>query len=300
MELASPGLPGFDYLRVDTFAEVTEHLLQHNGDARLLMGGTDILVRMRDGALSPKILLDLKHLPGLTTIEFDPVAGLRIGAAVNMNAMARHAAVLAHYPLLAEAANSVASYQLRTRATMGGNLCNASPAADTAPAALVLDATLVTWGVDGERMIPSQDFFVSPGKNALHPGEFVTRIDFPLPPVGWNGCYRKLGRNAEGDLAIVGVAAMGYPDVTLSSGYRFQIGLASVAPTPVLVPKVEQILAQSAVTDALIEAAAKATQEASRPIDDLRASAHYRKKMVYVLARRALQDVWGKLPKENN
>jgi carbon-monoxide dehydrogenase medium subunit len=141
--MPSPGLPLFDYIRANDPAEVTQLLLDYGNDARLLMGGTDIFVQMRDGALSPRVVIDVKHLPGMTTIHFDPEAGLQIGAAVNMNAIAAYPPVMTHYPLLVQAMETVASYQLRTRATMGGNLCNGSPAADTAPAARILNARCV-------------------------------------------------------------------------------------------------------------------------------------------------------------
>ncbi|MBN1201298.1 MAG: xanthine dehydrogenase family protein subunit M [Anaerolineae bacterium] len=296
--MPGPGLPAFDYVRASKPDEVCDLLLQHGDNARLLMGGTDILVLMRDGVLAPKILIDVKHLPGMTTISFDPAGGLRLGAAVSMNTMTAHPAVKQHYPLLAEAAQAVASYQLRTRATMGGNLCNASPAADTAPAALVLNARCVTWGPDGERIIPVGAFFRGPKQNVLMPGEFLAFIDVPIPPPGWVGRYIKLGRNAGGDLAIVGVAVLGYPDANAASGCRFRIALASVAPTPIRVPEAEAILANMPITGETLERAAPAAQAAARPIDDLRGSARYRKAMTRNLTRRALDDVWAGLRKE--
>jgi carbon-monoxide dehydrogenase medium subunit len=264
----------------------------------MFMGGTDIFVQMRDGLLAPKVLIDVKHLPGMSDIVFDSENGLSLGAAVDMNAMARHPAVLEHYPILAEAAHTVASYQIRNRATMGGNLCNASPAADTAPVTLVLEAVLTVHGPDGERQIPATEFFLGVGKNALKPNEFLIRVGFPVPPVGWEGRYLKLGRNAQGDLAIVGVAVVGYPDDTAASGYRFQIALASVAPTPIRVPDAENILAQGPVTDQSFAAAAAAARDTARPIDDVRASGRYRAEMVNVLTQRALDDVWTRLSKE--
>src|SRR5512136_947548 len=160
----TPVLPSFDYVRPESPQEVTRLLLKGNGDARLFMGGTDVFVRMRDGFISPRVLIDVKHLPGMREVRFTKRNGLIVGAAVDMNSLARHPAVVEHYPLLAEALHSVASYQLRTRATMGGNLCNASPAADTAPAALVLEAMLVWYGRRGERCVPLHEFFLGPGK----------------------------------------------------------------------------------------------------------------------------------------
>ncbi len=295
MEIASPVLPDFDYIRANSPEEVTELLLEYRHEARLFMGGTDVLVRMRDGAMAPQVMIDVKHLPGLTSIYFNEDSGLQIGAAVNMNALTAHPHVIEHYPLLVEAINTVASYPLRTRATLGGNLCNASPAADTAPAALVLDATLVIWGSNGERTVSANEFFVGPGATVLQPGEFVTRVDFPVPPDGYVGRYIKLGRNASGDLAIVGVAVIGYPDETAKSGYRFRMALASVAPTPIRVLKAEAILAENTINADTIEQAAQSAQNTARPIDDLRASARYRKAMVRNLTRRALQDVWANL-----
>ena len=298
LAMPSPSLPSFDYVRARDPAEVSALLLEHGDRARLLMGGTDLFVQMRDGVLAPAIVIDVKALPGMSAITFDPAAGLRVGAAVNMNAMAAHPAVMAHYPLLVQAVETVASYQLRTRATMGGNLCNASPAADTAPAALVLEAQCVVWGPDGERVIPVNEFFLGVRKTALQAGEFLTRIDIPLPPDGWAGRYLKLGRNAGGDLAIVGVAVIGYPDASTVSGYRFRLALASVAPTPIRVPAAEALLAAQPITDELLADAALAAEEAAKPIDDLRGSARYRKAMARNLAGRALDDVWQQLQKE--
>ncbi len=298
MSTPLPGLPSFDYVRADSPEQVTELLLNHSNDAHLLMGGTDIFVQMRNGVVEPKLLVDVKHLPGLTAIEFNSDTGLSIGAATSMNAVARHPAVMDKYPLLAEAAETVASYQLRNRATIGGNLCNASPAADTAPAVLVLEVSLIAQGEAGERSIPAAAFFLGPGENALQKGEFLTRIEVPIPPAGWKGRYLKLGRNSEGDLAIAGVAVMGYPDDRTPSGYRFRIALASVAPTPIRVPKAEEILAHSPLANDTIEMAAGATQEACNPIDDVRATARYRREMVRVLTRRGIQAVWALLREE--
>ncbi|MBI5302286.1 MAG: xanthine dehydrogenase family protein subunit M [Chloroflexi bacterium] len=292
--LPTPGLPSFDYVRPASPAEVTKLLLKSNGDARLFMGGTDVFVRMRDGFFAPKFLIDVKRLPGMDAIKFSKRAGLTIGAGVDMNTIARHLAVAENYPILVEAIDSVASYQLRTRATMGGNLCNASPAADTAPAAMVLGANLVLHGRRGERVVPIAKFFVAPGKTAMKPGEFLLRIEIPPPPAqrGAVGRYLKLGRNAHGDLAIVGVAVLGYPDKRAKSGYAFRIALASVAPTPIRSPKAEAVLSSSPITPETIEAAADAAMETAKPIDDVRSSAEYRKAMVRALAKRAVNEVW--------
>jgi CO/xanthine dehydrogenase FAD-binding subunit len=291
--LPTPGLPSFDYIKPASPADVTRLLLKHAGDARMFMGGTDVFVRMRDGFITPKFLIDVKRLPGMTAIKFAKRAGLTIGAGADMNSIARHPAVAEHYPLLVQAIESVASYQLRTRATMGGNLCNASPAADTAPAALVLGANLVLRGRRGERVVPIEEFFLGPGKTALKPGEFLLRIEIPPPPKDAVGAYLKLGRNTYGDLSIVGVAVLGYPDKRAKSGYTFRIALASVAPTPIRVPKAEAILSATPITPEAIERAATAAMDTAQPISDVRASAEYRKAMVKTLTRRAIERVVG-------
>jgi CO/xanthine dehydrogenase FAD-binding subunit len=297
MALPLPGLPGFDYIRAESAKQVTDLLLKHSEDARLLMGGTDILVQMRNGECNPKLLVDLKYLPGFTSIEFDPEDGLSLGAAATMNSVSQNEDVINHYPLLADAANTVGSYQLRNRATVGGNLCNASPAADTAPVALVLDARLIVNSPKKTRGVPVDEFFQGPGLNSLKPGEFLSCIEFQPPPVDWQGRYLKLGRNLKGDLSITSVAVLGYPDQSAESGYRFRIALGSVAPTPIRVPSAEEILFDNPITSKTIQDASEACMEAASPIDDVRASARYRKAMTETLTRRALTEVWAMLGK---
>lgn len=293
--LARPGLPRFDYVRAGAAEEVVR-LLQERGEAvRLLMGGTDLFVRMRDGVIRPQVVVDVKYLPGMREVVYDEQAGLTVGAAVTMNQIARHPAIVAHYPLLAEAANSVASYQLRNRATLGGNLCNASPAADTAPATLVLEGRIVLYGPNGEREVPVGEFFLGPGKTARQPDEFVVAVRYPVPPAGAAGRYLKLGRNKVGDLSIVGVAVFGFSDETAPSGYRFRIGLASVAPVPLRARAAEEVLANEPPGEATFALAAEKAMEEASPIDDVRASAAYRKAMVRALTLRGLRAVWEQL-----
>jgi carbon-monoxide dehydrogenase medium subunit len=292
MITAHPGLPEFDYIRPTTLEEASAFLAQHTGEARAFIGGTDTFVRMRDGAWQDKYLVDVKGLPGMNDLTFVPNFGLRVGAAVNMNRLIASPDVNEHYPMLAEAAHTVASYQLRTRATIAGNICNASPAGDTIGAGLVYDARLHVHGIDGDRVEPLRTFFKSPGKTVLKPGDIVVAIEFPLPPQGSQGKYIKLGRNAIGDLAIVGVTAFGYPDRT-PSGYRFFVALASVAPTPLLLDMA--LLSEKPINEATINEAADFAMNAVKPIDDVRGSARYRSLMVRNMTRNALTDVWKRL-----
>jgi len=295
--LSRPGLSSFDYVRASTLNEASHLLKEHGEAARPLMGGTDLFARMRDGVIRPQILLDVKHLPGMREIVYDEQAGLTIGAAVTMNQAARHPDVQAHYPLLAEAANSVAAYQLRNRATLGGNLCNGSPAADTAPAVLTLEGRFVLYGPAGERELPASQFFLGPGKTALQPGELMTAIRFPAPPDGAAAKYLKLGRNKAGDLSIVGVAVFGFSDTTAPSGYRFRIGLASVAPVPLRATEAEEALAANPPDEETFALAAEKAMESASPIGDVRAGAIYRRAMVRNLTLRGLREVWEQLRK---
>ncbi|MBI5298472.1 MAG: xanthine dehydrogenase family protein subunit M [Chloroflexi bacterium] len=290
-----PTLPEFEYIRPATLAEASDFLARHAGEARPFLGGTDVFVRMRDGFLTPRYLVDVKRLDGMNDLRFDPQAGLTIGAAVNMNRVAAAPEVQAHYPLLAEACRTVASYQLRTRATIVGNICNASPAGDTIGACLLFDGVLHIQGVDGPRLEPLKSFFLGPGKTTLKPGDIVTAIQFPLPPQGCQGTYIKLGRNKLSDLSIVGVTALGCPDAACASGYRFRVALTSVAPVPLVAGAVETCLAENPITPDAIQEAARLAAEASTPIDDVRGSARYRKQMVGKLSARALNAVWRKL-----
>lgn len=264
---------------------------QHGADARLLMGGTDLLVRMRDGVVLPRVVVDVKGVPGLREVQYDSSSGLTIGAAVTMNEVARNRHVRAHYPLLAEAARTVASYTVRNRATIGGNLCNASPAADTAPAVLVLEARMVLYGPRGEREVPAAEFFLGPGKTVREPEEFLTAVRLPKLVDSGRGRYLKLGRNKAGDLAIAGVAVWAAPQTHVASGYLFRIALASVAPVPLRAYAAEDVLLQFPPGEAAYRLAADKAAEGARPVDDVRASAAYRRAMVRNLTWRALSEL---------
>jgi carbon-monoxide dehydrogenase medium subunit len=278
-------------VRASASDEVVRLLDQSGEAARLLMGGTDLFVRMRDGVLTPKLVIDVKHLPGMQDLSYDAQRGLTVGAAATLNRVARHPDVLAHYPLLAEAANSVASYQLRNRATLGGNLCNASPAADLAPASLALDAQIVLWGPDGKRVVPADAFFLGPGRTDKGPAEYVMAVHYPVPPEGCVGTYLKLGRNRIGDLALVSVAVLGYRD-GVSSGARFRIALGAVGPVPLRATQAEAVLAVQPPGEDGFSLAADQALEAASPIDDVRSSAEYRRAMVRNLTLRGLRAVW--------
>jgi len=292
-----PGLPELEYVKPATLVEASQFLAEHNGTAKPFSGGTDCFVRLRDGVLKVDYLVDIKGLDGTKELSFDPKKGLTIGAAVPMNKVATNKDVIAHYPNLAMAANSVASYQLRNRATIIGNICNASPAGDTIGTCMALDGVLNVHGTDGFRQIPLNSFFLGPGRTVLKPGDVVVSITLPVPPAGMVGVYKQLGRNTIGDLSIVGVAVLGYPNQKSPSGYTFRIALASVAPVPFEALKAEAVLSENKITEETIAQAADVAMESVTPIDDVRGSARYRKLMVRNLTREAITEVWNQLSK---
>lgn len=292
-----PTLPEFDYIRPTSIVEASQFLVQHADEARPFLGGTDVFVRMRDGFLVPRYLVDVKNLEGMRDLRFDPVSGLTIGAAVTMNRLIACPEVQSHYPLLVEACRSVASYQLRNRATVAGNICNASPAGDTIGACLVFSAELHIYGIDGPRQEALNAFFLGPGKTTLGYGDLVTAIHLPPPAWGAMGKYLKLGRNKISDLAIIGVTVLGWPEASLPSRFRIRVALTSVAPTPLVLKEVENFLANQAITAESVKTAAQLAADACSPIDDIRSSARYRRQMVKNLTEKALSDVLEKLGK---
>ncbi len=246
-----------------------------------LLGGTDLLPQMRAGRKVPGRLVDLKRIPGLHEIREAGDGGLSIGAAVPLADVETHPAVLDRFPLLAECAKTVGAWPLRQRATLAGNLCNASPAADTAVALLALDAEVKVASTSGRRTIPIREFFLGPGLAALLPGDLVTEIVLPGASAGFRGSYLRLSRRKGMDLATVGVL-VGKSNGTLPA--RWRVALAAVAPTPLRLRAVEELLEAKGI--AAVDEAAEAARLACRPISDLRGSAEYRREMVGVLVRR--------------
>lgn len=290
-----PGLPDLEYVKFSSVSDACKFLCEHEGMARPFSGGTDIFVRIRNGALKVDYLVDIKTLEGTRELTFNPQKGLTIGAAVTMNAVIAHKDVNEHYPNLVEAARSVASYQLRNRASIIGNICNASPAGDTIGTCIALNGMLNVSDATSTRKIPLHSFFLSPGHTILKKGEIVTSLFLPLPPQGLVGVYKKLGRNTISDLSIVGVTALGYPKASSVSGYRFRIILSSVAPVPFEALKAEAVLSENKITSDTITRAAIEAMNAVTPIDDVRGSARYRKLMVRNLVQEAITEICDKL-----
>ena len=271
-----------DYLAPTTVDEALALQASAPG-AAFLLGGTDLLPQMRAGRKDPMRLIDLKRIPELREIGPTDDGGLAIGAAVPMADVETHPAVVTRYPLLVECVKTVGAWPLRQRATLVGNVCNASPAADAAVALLALDATVCVASPTGRRAVPIGQFFRGPGQTALGPGEIVTRVVLPASSATFTGSYLRLSRRKGMDLATVGVL------VGRSNGKapaRYRIALAAVAPTPLRVREAEERLEAKGLAAAA--EAAELARSACRPITDVRGSAEYRREMVAVLVRRAL------------
>lgn len=280
----------FEYLEPGTTVDACRMLADRAGAARVLAGGTDLIIQMESGRHKPEALLFLGRLPELREIRFDPRAGLTVGAMATMREIELHPVIQARYPVLARGAAEVGSVQIRNLATLGGNMGNASPSADTSPSLLVLDAEVRILGPAGERSVPITEFWTGPGRTVLAPGEIVTRVHLPVPHENTRSFYYKLAVRKAMDLAMVGIAVTAVPR---RGGFdRVRIGLGAVAPTALRASEAEALVTGSPLSEETIEQAARRAMAASRPIDDQRASAHYRREMVGALTRRALRACW--------
>jgi carbon-monoxide dehydrogenase medium subunit len=280
----------FDYLQPSTIEECVALLGVWGGDAKIIAGGTDLMIQARARSVDPRCVIDVTGIPDLSRISEDGMGGLRIGAAVTVRDVALSPAVQERCPLLATAAGLIGSVGIRNVATIGGNLCNASPAAECSPALLCLGAKVQVIGSKGERTVPLEQFFTGPGTTALTSDELLVEIVVPTVRPGTNGLYLKHSPRGSIDLAIVGVAVL----ATFASDMAceaLKISLGAVAPTPMRAKKAEDLLQGKILYDALIASAAQAAAEESRPVDDVRASAGYREEMVKVFTRRALKAV---------
>lgn len=261
-------------------------LLAADPTARPLAGGTDLIVQMRSGRLTPGSVVDFKRIAGMTGVRREGDVFV-IGAATPCTALKADTALAAAWPGVVEAANLIGSVQVRNRATMAGNLCNASPAADSVPALVAAGATCVVAGPSGKREVPVQDIPVAPGKTSLAPGEFVVEIRLPAKPAGGGDAYLRSTPRTEMDIAVVGagVSLVLDGEGTCTSA---RIALGAVGPTVVLVEEAGKALVGTRLDDDAMAAMSTAVQAASNPIDDKRGSVSYRKAMAGVLARRAV------------
>ena len=274
----------FDYYKPKDFEEAF-HLMNMPGKTVYpYAGGTDFIPMSRDGFWKCDAVVDVKALPGLREIKETP-DGLFVGAAIRMNEIANSDLVKSHWDVLAQGAGSVGSEQIRNRATLGGNLCTASPCADTPPVLYVLNATVIIRNAQGERKVAIADFFKWVRQTAVQNGDIVVGVVIPRPAAGAFGSYVKLSRRKGSDLSLVSVAALTFPN---GKAANWRLALGAVAPTPIRTPAAEAILEESS-DEAHIELAAKSAADTSKPISDVRASETYRKLMVANMTKRAVR-----------
>jgi CO/xanthine dehydrogenase FAD-binding subunit len=276
----------FDYAAPRSLAEALD-LLARNPRARPFAGGTDLLVQMRAGQLDPDLLVDLKHIPELNELDCDGSGTLRLGAAVPCCRIYEDERVRRYWPALAEVAEMIGGIPIQSRASLGGNLCNAASSADSVPVLIALRAVCRIAGPSGERRIAVEEFCTGPGRTVLGPGELLVGFEIPPPEPASGACYLRFTPRAEMDIAVAGAAAA----VRLSNGVIAwaRVALAAVAPTPLLVREAGDWLADKAPTEENIREAAELARKAAKPITDMRGTAEQRRHLVGVLTRRALQ-----------
>jgi aerobic carbon-monoxide dehydrogenase medium subunit len=275
MEYRSPG----------SVREAVDLLAAHGGGAQVLAGGTDLLVKLRGGYVAPEVVVDVKAIPQLRGIGED-ARGFRIGAATSCAEIGEHAALAAAWPGVVEALQLIGSTQIQGRATLAGNLCNASPAADSVPAMIAAGVVCEVAGPAGQREVPVETVVTGPGRTALARGELVVAFRLPKPQARSGDAYLRLIPRTEMDIAVVGAGvALALDEQGVCTHAR--VALCAVAPTPLLVADAAAALIGTRVDDVALAALAAAASAACEPIDDKRGTVAYRIKVAGVLARRA-------------
>lgn len=272
------------YTSPETFNEAVSLLTRANGSARLLAGGTDLLVQLRADLIEPDVVIDLKRLPGMRQIEVRN-DGFTIGAAVTCAELSEHEDLVAAWPGVVEAAALIGSTQIQGRATLGGNLCNGSPAADSVPALIAAEAHVTILGADGQRNVPIQDVMSGPGRTILGSDEIITSFLLPPRRPRSGSAYLRFIPRTEMDIAVVGTGVQLIMDEA-GICVEARVGLGAVAERPILAMEAAEILIGTSVSEDDLETFAQQVGEACRPIDDKRGTREFRIDVAGVLARR--------------
>jgi carbon-monoxide dehydrogenase medium subunit len=277
----------FDYAAPTSLREAVALLADKGDRARVLAGGTDILVQLREGRRRLDWLVDIKKIPEVNELICDATQGLIVGAAVPCSLLYEHPALPKLYPGLNDAVSLIGGIQIQNRASIGGNLCNASPAGDSIPALIAAGGVCHIAGSNGTREVPVEQFCTAPGKTALKPGELLVRVRFPAPKKREGSAYLRFIPRNEMDIAVVGVGV----SVTLEGDkcVAARVSVGAVAPTPLLVADAGQALVGTTLDDRALAQAAERARAAARPISDMRGDAEYRRHLVGVLVQRALR-----------
>ena len=276
----------FDYHQPESLADAVDLAARFGGQASFLAGGTDLIVQIERGRVAPRHVIGLGRVPGLVGIEVN--GRITLGARVTHRAIEQTPALAGPLRCLVEGAEVIGGHQVRNVATVGGNLVNASPAADLVPCLLALDGVVTLVGPGGEREVPIEHFLLGPNRTARRSDELVTRVDLPALAPRAATAFLKAGRRRAMEISVVCVAARLTLDATLARCLEARVVLGAVAPTAVRAYAAERLLEGQPVGGEAFRRAAEAAQEACRPIDDVRASAGFRQHLVGVLVRRAL------------
>jgi carbon-monoxide dehydrogenase medium subunit len=282
-------LKDFSYAAAASVDEAVSLLSAGGERARVLAGGTDIIVQLREGMREADLVVDVKKIPELTQLVFDPQRGLKLGAAVPCYRLYGDPQVSAAYAGLTDAAHIIGGWQIQSRASIGGNLCNSSPAADSIPALIAYNAVCHIAGPGGSRHVPVEQFCTGPGRNCLARGEFLVSLELPPQPRHSGAHYLRFIPRNEMDIAVVGAGAWVVLDAAGKTIEQARIGLAAVAPTPLFAAAASQLLVGRPVTAESFQQAAEAARKIARPIADRRGTAEYRQHLVGVLVVRALE-----------
>ena len=272
-----------------TVKEAISLLSEYGDKAQVIAGGTDLLTRMKKGEVFPDYLINMEGLKDLEYIRYDKKKGLRIGARTPIHSVVESPQIKDSFDIIAQAARTLGTPTIRRHATIGGNLCNAAPSADMAPALIVLGAQLKIESSDGQKVVAVEDFFAGPGETCLKRNEVLSEIQVSDPPPKSRAVYLKQTRTRGADLALVGVAAMVVMNGDIIE--KVKISLGAVAPIPIRAKKAEEALRGKKPDEQLIERCAEEALLESNPIDDVRSSAEYRKKLLKVLVRRAIEKI---------
>lgn len=285
----------FRYYAPATLEEAVSLLGELGDGGKLIAGGTDLLVQMRERGLHPPYLVSLKNFSQLRGIGVQADGGLRIGALTYLRDLERSEVIRQRFDIIAQAASLIGSVQIRNTATVGGNLCNAAPSADMAPPLIALEAEAVIFGPGGERRVLLEEFFLGPGRTVLATNEILAAILVPPPLPHSAGTYLRHTPRQQMDIAVVGVGAVLQVEPESRRCQVARIALGAVAPTPIRAKGAEAVLTGQAITDELIEEAAQRAVQECRPISDVRASAQFRRWLVRVLTRRAVSSALAKI-----
>ncbi len=272
----------FDYLKPSSLDEALDALAQYSERALVLAGGTDVVLQIKEGAVSPDFVVDIKGLKELCSVTFDK-HGLHVGALVSFSQLIRTDVIQEHFPLLADAAGTVGSIGIRNRATLCGNICSAVPSLDSGPSLLVYEAVARLKSSAGERDVPLSNWFVGPKQSTRKPNELLVGITIPLPEKKSAGCYVKLGRYAGEDLAQAGVGVLAL------EGHEYRIAFCAVGPVPKRAYNIETLLSGKELSDTVLNEAKALVPETISPITDIRSSKEYRTLMVKVMLERGLK-----------